>query len=111
MRPSHTYDERNIPIGVHGNNGSWQVLKRMMENKPVIIQGDGTSLWALTFNDDFAIVYVALMVNPDAIGQSHPAKAQRTRWVQNALTSIANIWLTSLTSHKMYNSTKNYFKK
>lgn len=70
VRPSHTYDERNIPIGVHGNKGSWQVIKRMMENKPVIIQGDGTSLWALTFNDDFAIGYTALMGNPHAIGEA-----------------------------------------
>ena len=29
VRPSHTYDERNIPLGVHGNNGAWQVIKRM----------------------------------------------------------------------------------
>ena len=31
VRPSHTYDERSIPLGVHGDNGSWQVVKRMME--------------------------------------------------------------------------------
>ncbi len=39
VRPSHTYDERHIPLGVHGKNGFWQVIKRMMEGKPVIIQG------------------------------------------------------------------------
>ena len=53
VRPSHTYDERNVPLGVHGNNGSWQVVKRMLEGKPVIIQGDGSSLWTMTFNTDF----------------------------------------------------------
>ena len=31
VRPSHTYDERSIPLGVHGKNGSWQVIKRMMD--------------------------------------------------------------------------------
>ena len=31
VRPSHTYDEKNIPLGVHGNKGSWQVIKRMLE--------------------------------------------------------------------------------
>lgn len=36
VRPSHTYDERSIPVAVHGNNGSWQVIKRMKEGKPVI---------------------------------------------------------------------------
>ena len=70
VRPSHTYDERNIPVGVHGSKGSWQVIKRMMEGKPVIIHGDGTSLWALTFNKDFATGYTALMGNRHAIGEA-----------------------------------------
>ncbi len=54
VRTSHTYDERSTPVGVHGKNGPWQVLKRMLDGKPVIIQGDGTSLWHVTFNEDFA---------------------------------------------------------
>ena len=70
VRPSHTYDERKIPLGVHGKNGSWQVIKRMLEGKPVIIQGDGTSLWHLTFNTDFAVGYTALMGNRHAIGEA-----------------------------------------
>lgn len=70
VRPSHTYDEKNIPLGVHGKNGFWQVIKRMQEGKPVIIQGDGTSLWTLTFNTDFAVGFVGLMGNPHAIGEA-----------------------------------------
>ena len=70
VRPSHTYDERHVPLGVHGKNGSWQVIDRMMKEKPVIIQGDGTSLWHLTFNTDFAIGYTALMGNRHAIGEA-----------------------------------------
>ena len=70
VRPSHTYDERSIPLGVHGKNGSWQVIKRMMDGRPVIIHGDGESLWHLTFNEDFAIGYTALMGNRHAIGEA-----------------------------------------
>lgn len=70
VRPSHTYDERSIPLGVHGKNGSWQVVKRIREGKPVIIQGDGTSLWHLTFNTDFAIGYTALMGNRHTLGEA-----------------------------------------
>jgi nucleoside-diphosphate-sugar epimerase len=33
VRPSHTYDERSIPLGVHGSKGSWQVAKRMLEGR------------------------------------------------------------------------------
>lgn len=70
VRPSHTYDERHIPLGVHGKNGFWQVIRRMLDGKPVIIQGDGTSLWTLTFNKDFAVGYTGLMGNRHAIGEA-----------------------------------------
>lgn len=70
IRPSHTYDNRNVPLGVHGANGSYQVLKRMLEGKPVLIHGDGTSLWTMTHSTDFAKGYVGLMGNPHAIGEA-----------------------------------------
>jgi nucleoside-diphosphate-sugar epimerase len=70
IRPSHTYDERSVPLGVHGSKGSWQVLKRMTEGKAVIIHGDGTSLWTLTHNSDFARAFVHLMGNIHAIGEA-----------------------------------------
>ena len=70
VRPSHTYDERSVPLGVHGDKGSWQVVKRMLEGKPVIIQGDGTSLWTMTHNSDFAKAFVGLMGNPHTIGEA-----------------------------------------
>ncbi|THF77820.1 SDR family oxidoreductase [Cohnella fermenti] len=69
VRPSHTYDERSIPLGVHGK-GTWQVAKRMLEHKPVIIHGDGTSLWTMTHNSDFARGFIGLMGNLHAIGEA-----------------------------------------
>ena len=78
VRPSHTYDEKNIPLGVHGNKGSWQVIKRMLEGKPVIIQGDGTSLWTMTFNTDFATGYTGLMGNRHAIGEAFQITGDET---------------------------------
>ena len=70
IRPSHTYDERSVPLGVHGDKGSWQVVKRMMEGKPVIIHGDGTSLWTMTHNSDFAKGFIGLMGNIHAIDEA-----------------------------------------
>ena len=70
VRPSHTYCERGVPVSVHGLKGSWQVLKRMMEGKPVLVQGDGSSLWTLTWNDDFARGFIGLLGNPKAIGEA-----------------------------------------
>ncbi|MCQ2191585.1 MAG: SDR family oxidoreductase [Paludibacteraceae bacterium] len=83
VRPSHTYDERSIPLGVHGKNGSWQVAKRMLEGKPVIIHGDGTSLWTMTHNSDFAKGFVGLMGNIHAIGEAfHITSDERLTWNQ-----------------------------
>ncbi len=83
VRPSHTYDERNIPLGVHGKNGYWQVIKRMMEGKPVLIQGDGSSLWTITFNEDFAIGFTGLMGNRHAIGEAFQITGDETlTWTQ-----------------------------
>ena len=83
VRPSHTYDERNIPLGVHGKNGYWQVIKRMLEGKPVIIQGDGSSLWTATFNKDFAVGFTGLMVNRHAIGEAfHITSDETLTWNQ-----------------------------
>lgn len=81
VRPSHTYDERSVPLGVHGNGGSWQVVKRIKEGKPVIIHGDGSSLWTITHNSDFAKAYVGLIGNPKAIGETfHITTDESVSW-------------------------------
>jgi nucleoside-diphosphate-sugar epimerase len=83
VRPSHTYSERSIPLGVHGSKGTWQVAKRMLENKPVIIHGDGTSLWTMTHNSDFAKGFIGLMGNIHAIGESvHITSDETVTWNQ-----------------------------
>lgn len=83
VRPSHTYCERSAPLGVHGDNGSWQILKRMLEGKPVIIHGDGTSLWTLTHSKDFAKAFVGLIGNIHAIGEIfHITSDESLTWNQ-----------------------------
>ena len=83
VRPSHTYCERGVPVSVHGLKGSWQVLKRMMEGKAVIVQGDGSSLWTLTWNEDFARGFIGLLGNPKAIGEAFQIMSdERLTWTQ-----------------------------
>lgn len=78
IRPSHTYDERSVPLGVHGKKGSWQIVKRMIEGKPVIVHGDGTSLWTMTHNSDFAKAFVGLVGNAHAIGEAFQITSDET---------------------------------
>ncbi len=67
VRPSHTYDQR-LPLAV--GSSSYVVPQRMLDGKPVIIHGDGTSLWVLTHSEDFAKGFVGLLGHPQTIGQA-----------------------------------------
>lgn len=70
LRPSHTYDEYNVPLCITGYYGCYGVIKRMLEGKPTIIPGDGTSLWTVTHNSDFAKAFLGIAGNPQAIGEA-----------------------------------------
>ncbi|MDR2804107.1 MAG: SDR family oxidoreductase, partial [Dysgonamonadaceae bacterium] len=70
VRPSYTYDERKVPLGVHGDNGTWPVVQRIIDGKPVIIHGDGTALWTMTHSSDFAKGFAGLIGNIHALGEA-----------------------------------------
>lgn len=90
IRPSHTYDDRSVPLGVHGEKGSWQVVKRMMEGNKVLVHGDGTSLWTMTYNEDFAKGFIGLMANPHAIGEAFGITSDETVTWNQVYQAIAN---------------------
>jgi len=90
IRPSHTYSNQAIPLAVHGDKGSWQVAKRMLEGKRVIIHGDGTSLWTMTSNKDFAKAFIGLLANIHAIGQAVQITSDETLTWNQIYQSIAN---------------------
>lgn len=96
VRPSHTYCERSVPVGLHGDKGSWQVIKRMIDGKPVIVHGDGTSLWTMTDSRDFAKAFVGLFGKRQAIGQAfHITSDESIPWNQ-IYTDIADALSTIL---------------
>lgn len=70
IRPSHTYGNFDVPVALHGKNGSYSVIERIRQGKKVIVHGDGSSLWTLTHNTDFARAFVGLMGNIHAIGET-----------------------------------------
>lgn len=65
VRPSHTYDGTSVPL-----LGGWTAVDRMRRGAPVVVHGDGTSLWTLTHTTDFAKAFIGLLGNPLAIGDS-----------------------------------------
>lgn len=66
VRPSHTYDHTKIAL-----LGGWTDIHRMREGLPVVVHGDGTSLWTLTHSRDFATAFVGLLGRPQAVGESY----------------------------------------
>jgi nucleoside-diphosphate-sugar epimerase len=69
IRPSHTYGPTQIPFAVDSWTHPWTIIDRMKRGQKVIVPGDGTSLWVLTWNDDFAKGLVGLLGNPAAVGE------------------------------------------
>ncbi|WP_350001103.1 SDR family oxidoreductase [Pseudarthrobacter sp. WHRI 8279] len=65
VRPSHTYDRTKIAMV-----GGWTDIHRMRTGLPVMVHGDGTSLWTLTHSQDFAKAFVGLLGRPQAVGES-----------------------------------------
>ena len=66
VRPSHTYDQFSMPL-----HGGWQQLVRARAGKPIVVHGDGTSLWTLTHASDFAYNYAGLLAQPAAVGETY----------------------------------------
>jgi nucleoside-diphosphate-sugar epimerase len=78
VRPSHTYDERSLPL-----RGRYTTLHRLREGKKVIVHGDGTSLWTLTHHRDFAKGFVGLLGNPHTLGEAiHITSDEVLTWDQ-----------------------------
>ena len=81
VRPSHTYDATKTVL-----SGGWTSLARMLAGKPVIVHGDGTSLWTVTHNTDFARAFVPLLGHPRTYGEAfHITSDDVLTWDQIAL--------------------------
>ena len=68
VRPSLTYD-RVIPIAIGGFR-EYTTADRILKGKPIIIHGDGASLWTVTHSIDFAKGLVGLLGLTQAIGHA-----------------------------------------
>jgi nucleoside-diphosphate-sugar epimerase len=78
VRPSHTYDERLLPM-----RGGYTAVDRMRRGAPVVVHGDGTSLWVMTHHRDFARGFVPLLGDERAVGHAfHITSDELLTWNQ-----------------------------
>jgi nucleoside-diphosphate-sugar epimerase len=83
VRPSHTYSKTSIPFAINSWQYPWTLIDRILKGKKVIVPGDGTSLWTLTHNTDFAKGLVGLLGNTQAVGQTfHITSDEVKTWDQ-----------------------------
>jgi nucleoside-diphosphate-sugar epimerase len=95
VRPSHTYDATKTVL-----SGGWTSLARMRAGKPVIVHGDGTSLWTVTHHTDFARAFVPLLGHPRTVGEAfHITSDDVLTWDQIAYALGAALGVTPRLVH------------
>ena len=83
VRPSLTYGETQIALAINSWAKSYTVVDRMRRGKKVIVPGDGSSLWVITHNTDFAKGLVGLLAREQAIGHAfHITSDEAMGWDQ-----------------------------
>lgn len=70
VRPSLTYDEPLIPLVLNSWQKSHTAVDRMLRGQKIVVPDDGTSLWVVRHNSDFAKGLVGLLGNPKALGEA-----------------------------------------
>ena len=81
VRPSLTYD-KVIPVAI-GGWSDYTIVDRMKRGKPVVVHGDGTSLWTVTHSEDFAKGFVGLLGHQQALGHAfHITSDEILTWDQ-----------------------------
>ena len=87
VRPALTYGDTQIPFAMGSWNKPWSLVQRMLDGKPIVCHGDGTGLWTMTHNTDFAKGFVGLMGRQEAVGEAyHIASDEVLTWDQIAYT-------------------------
>jgi nucleoside-diphosphate-sugar epimerase len=81
VRPSLTYDPQ-LPIAL-GGWGCYTFIDRLKRGKPILVHGDGSSLWVVTHAEDFARGFLGLLGNEQAIGHAfHVTTDEVLNWNQ-----------------------------
>jgi len=83
VRPSLTYGETLIPLVLNSWQQSYTAVDRMLRGQKIIVPGDGSSLWVVTHNTDFAKGLVGLLGHQQAIGHAfHITSDEVLTWDQ-----------------------------
>jgi len=83
VRPSYTYDRTLVPLAVNAWGKTFTAVDRMRRGLPVIVPGDGLTLWTMTHSTDFARGLVGLLGQRAALGHAfHITSDEVLSWNQ-----------------------------
>jgi nucleoside-diphosphate-sugar epimerase len=83
VRPSLTYGDTQLPLVTNSWEKPYTIVDRMLKKQKVVVPGDGTSLWVITHNSDFAKGFVGLLGHEQAIGHAfHITSEEALTWDQ-----------------------------
>lgn len=83
VRPSLTYGDTQIPLVLNSWQQPYTAVDRMIRGKKMVVPGDGTSLWVITHNSDFAKGLIGLLGHERAIGEAfHITSDEVLTWDQ-----------------------------
>ncbi len=71
IRPSHTYNDEKVVAVIKSWGAPYTIIDRLLKGKKIIIPGDGTSLWTLTYNVDFAQAFIKVLGNHRTYGEAY----------------------------------------
>jgi nucleoside-diphosphate-sugar epimerase len=90
VRPSYTY-ETIFPVAI-GGGSSYTLADRLKKGRPIIVHGDGTSLWVLTHAEDFACGFIGLLGNQEAIGQAFHITSDEVQTWERYIEPSPRLW-------------------
>jgi nucleoside-diphosphate-sugar epimerase len=83
IRPSHTYGFSQVPVAIGSSSMPFTIIDRMRRGVQILVPGDGTSIWTLTHNTDFAKGLIPLLGRSEAIGEDfHITSDEALTWNQ-----------------------------
>ncbi len=82
IRPFFTYNDQRLPYALNPDyHHTWSIIRRIMEDKPIVMWGDGNNCVPFTSTRDFANAVVATFNNEIAFNNAfHIATESRYSW-------------------------------
>ena len=90
VRPSLTYSDFHPLTSLNSRKHPYTLIHRMRKGKPIVVNGDGTSLWTITHTSDFGRGLIGLCGNPATIGEAFHITSDEVLDWNRIYTSLAH---------------------